>query len=132
MTNRKITTIDGGSAQYWRDRKEGFRLIREAEQAVERLKGEPMYIAGDWDDDYGDYEPIENLAPLERVGEAIDAIEANPTAVSILVAQRRTHLGMHQVRAVITALARMDGDEAVDDIVGEDDGYEYEPRGPES
>ena len=31
MTHQNIKTIDGGSAQYWRDRKEGFRLIREAD-----------------------------------------------------------------------------------------------------
>ncbi|MGB3831177.1 MAG: hypothetical protein WA975_04850 [Mesorhizobium sp.] len=82
MTNHKITRIDGGSAQYWKDRTEGFRLIREAEEAVERLKGEPLYIAGDWDDDYGGYEPVENLEPLEIVEDAIAAIEANETALA--------------------------------------------------
>ena len=111
MTHRRTKTIDGGSAQYWRDRKEGFRLIFEAEEAVKDLKGQPMYIAGDWDDDYGDYEPVENLAPLDRVDEAIAAIEANATAVSILVAQRRTHIGDFKVRAAIYELARIDGDD---------------------
>lgn len=111
MTYRKIITIDGGSAQYWRDRKEGFRLIREAEEAVEHLKHEPTYIAGAWNDDYGDYEPVENLEPHDRVEEAIEAIEANPTALSILIAQRRTHIGFHKVRAVIHALALIDGDD---------------------
>lgn len=109
MTYRKIPTTDGGSAQYWRDRKEGFRLIREAEHAVENLKHEPMYIAGRWDDEYGDYEPVENLEPFDRVDEMIAAIEANETALSILIAQRRTHIGDHKIRAVIYALARIDG-----------------------
>lgn len=108
MTYRKIITIDGGSAQYWRDRKEGFRLIREAEEAVEDLKHERTYIAGKWDDEYGDYEPVENLAPFDRVDEAIAAIEANETAMSILIAQRRTCIG-NKVRSVIYALARIDG-----------------------
>lgn len=33
LTYRKIITIDGGRAQYWGDRKEGFRLIRQTEEA---------------------------------------------------------------------------------------------------
>ena len=109
MTYRKIITIDGGSAQYWRDRKEGFRLIREAEEAVEDLKHERTYLAGKWGDEYGDYEPAENLAPFDRVDEAIAAIEANETAMSILIAQRRTCIGNNKVRSVIYALARIDG-----------------------
>ena len=115
MTYRKIITIDGGSAQYWRDRKEGFRLIREAEEAIEQLKHEPMYIRGRWDDEYGDFEPVENLAPFDRVDEAIAAIEANETAVSILIAQRRTSIGDWKARAVIYALARSDGDDPESD-----------------
>jgi len=115
MTYRKIITIDGGSAQYWRDRKEGFRLIREAEEAIEHLKHEPMYIRGRWDDEYGDFEPVENLAPFDRVDEAIAAIESNETAVSILIAQRRTYIGDWKVRAVIYALARIDGDDPESD-----------------
>lgn len=111
MTHQNIKTIDGGSAQYWLDRKEGFRLIREAEKAIEGLKHQPMYLAGKWDDEYGGYEPIENIAPFDRAEEAIAAIEADETAVSILVAQRRTHIGDYQVRAVISELARIDGDD---------------------
>jgi hypothetical protein len=115
MTYRRIITIDGGSAQYWRERKEGFRLIREAEEAIEDLKHERMYIRGAWNDDYGDFEPVENLAPFDRVDEAIAAIEANETAVSILIAQRRTCIGNWKMLAVIYALARIDGDDPESD-----------------
>lgn len=115
MTYRRIIIIDGGSAQYWRDRKKGFRLIREAEEAIEDLKHERMYIRGAWNDDYGDFEPVENLAPFDRVDEAIAAIEANETAVSILIAQRRTCIGNWKVLAVIYALARIDGDDPESD-----------------
>ena len=45
MTNRTIITIDGGSAEYWRQRKHGFHLIREAERAAKRLASAPLYIA---------------------------------------------------------------------------------------
>ncbi|TIQ41816.1 MAG: hypothetical protein E5X49_16820 [Mesorhizobium sp.] len=37
MTTRKIITIDGGNAEYWLQRKKGFRLICEAECAAVRL-----------------------------------------------------------------------------------------------
>ena len=105
MTQRKIKYIDGGSPEYWRQRTEGFRLIREAERALIRVKNAPQYIAGNWDEEYGDYEPVENLGPLDDMDEAIQAIEANETAVDILVAQRRTHFGNWSVAAVIRELA---------------------------
>jgi len=104
MIHRNNITIDGGSAEYWRNRKQGFRLIREAELAAERLETAPMYIAGRWDDDYGDYEPIENLGPWERMDDAIRAIAADETALSILVAQRRPKIGDWEIGAVIRAL----------------------------
>ena len=91
MTHRKITVIDGGSAQYWKERTEGFRLIREAERAAERLADAPMYLHGGYDED-GDVIAIENLRPHDDMEDAILAIEANETAVSILVAQGRTRL----------------------------------------
>ena len=104
MKNRKIITIDGGSAEYWRQRTHGFHLIHEAERAAEHLASAPLYIAGAWDDDYGDYEPVENLAPFERMEQAIRDIEADDTAVSILIAQRRTHIGGYEISAVSDAL----------------------------
>lgn len=106
MTQRKIKHIDGGSLEYWRQRTEGFRLVREAERALVRVKNGPTYIAGSWDEDYGDYEPVENLGPYDDMDEAIRAIEANETAVDILVAQRRTHFGDWLVAAVIRACQR--------------------------
>lgn len=106
MTNRKLITIDGGSAQYWRQRKEGFRLIRGAERAAEQLKSAPVYNAGAWDDDYGDYEPVENLAPFDRMDHAIQAIEASETAVSILAAQGRTRIETCEIRAVVRDVNR--------------------------
>ncbi|HCI1651736.1 TPA: hypothetical protein NOE00_002086 [Pseudomonas aeruginosa] len=106
MTQNNIITIDGGSAAYWLKRKEGFWLIREAERAARHLETAPMYIAGNWDEKYGDYEAIENLEPAERMDAAIQAIEANDTAVNILVAQRRTRIGEHEITAVMEALRR--------------------------
>lgn len=63
-----------------------------------------MYVAGRWDEDYGDYEPVENLEPFDDMEDAIRALEADETAVSILVAQCRTRIGDYQISAVIRAL----------------------------
>lgn len=104
MTHRKITVIDGGSAQYWSERKEGFRLIHEAERAAERLADAPMYLHGGYDED-GDVIAIENLGPHDDMEDAIRVLEANETAVSILVAQGRTRIGICVIRAVVDALA---------------------------
>ena len=103
MTPRKIKYIDGGSPEYWRQRTEGFRLIREAERAHERVKRAPMYISGGYDED-GDVIPVENLGPWDDMDEAIRAIEAHETAVDILVAQRRTQIGLWRINAVIREL----------------------------
>lgn len=100
MTERKIKYIDGGRPEYWRQRSEGFRLIRDAERAYECVKRAPAYISGGYDED-GDVIPLENLGPWDAMDETIKAIEANETAVDILVAQRRTDIGGWRIDAVI-------------------------------
>lgn len=62
-----------------------------------------MYLHGGYDED-GDVIPIENLGPHDDMEDAIQAIEANPTAVSILVAQRRTRIGGYDIASVICKL----------------------------
>ncbi|KAB2756656.1 hypothetical protein [Brucella anthropi] len=100
MNNPTIIHIDGGSAEYWRERKHAFRLIREAELAAQRVADAPMYLHGGYDED-GDVIAIENIGPYDDMEEAIQAIEANATAVSILVAQRRTQIDGHAIAVVI-------------------------------
>ena len=113
---REITTIDGGSAKYWRQRKLGFRLIHEAERALRRLEAAPMYLHGGYDEN-DDVIAIENLGPYDDMEDAIRSIEANETAVSILVAQRRTHIGNYEIRAVVNAL--QPDDEGIEDPEGD-------------
>lgn len=114
MTQRKIKPIDGGSPEYWRQRTEGFRLIHQAERAYARVQHAPQYISGGYDED-GDVIPIENLGPWDDMGAAIEAIEANETAVDILVAQRRTHFGAWPIDSVIRELtASHDPDDVAD------------------
>nr|AVH81726.1 hypothetical protein pTiC5.7_103 [Rhizobium rhizogenes]QCL10945.1 putative tiorf104 protein [Rhizobium rhizogenes] len=62
-----------------------------------------MYISGAYDDD-GDVIPVENLGPWDAMDAAISAIEANETAVDILVAQRRTEIGDWRIDTVIREL----------------------------
>ncbi|TGT57758.1 hypothetical protein EN813_037725 [Mesorhizobium sp. M00.F.Ca.ET.170.01.1.1] len=107
MTHRNIVTIDGGSAEYWRQRRQGFRLIREAEWALSRLQRAPMYLHGGYDEN-GDVIAIENLRPYFDMEDAIRAIEANETAISILVAQRRTKIGDYEVKVAIRELENPD------------------------
>ncbi|CDZ54068.1 hypothetical protein [Neorhizobium galegae] len=107
MTQRTIKYIDGSSPEYWRQRTEGFRLIREAERAHERVKRAPMYLSGGYDED-GDVIPVEHLGPWDAMDAAIRAIEANETAVDILVAQRRTEIGLWRINAVIRELDQAD------------------------
>ncbi|CAN7771230.1 hypothetical protein LJR245_007545 [Rhizobium leguminosarum] len=103
MAQRKIRYIDGGSPEYWRQRNEGFRLIREAERTLVRVERAPMYISVGYDED-GDAIPVENFGPWDAMDAAIRAIEANETAVDILVALRRTHFGLWRINAVIREL----------------------------
>lgn len=107
MTKRKIKYIDGGSPEYWRQRTEGFRLIREAERAYERVQHAPPYLFGGYDEN-GDVIGAENCLPEFEMQDAIAAIEANETAVDILVAQRRTSYGSFEVWAAIRALWEME------------------------
>lgn len=103
MAKGDITPTDPGSPAYWRDRQRGFRLIREAELAARRAAAAPIYLHGGYDED-GDVIPVENLGPYDDLDLAFRALEADPTAVSILVAQGRTRIGGHPVAAVIDRL----------------------------
>ena len=103
MTDHKIIRIDAGSAEYWRDRRQAVALIRAADLAAKRLAEAPMYLHGGYDED-GDVIPVENLGPYDDMEEAIRAIEANPTAVGILVSLRRTRIGGYDIASVIRKL----------------------------
>ncbi|QPB24253.1 hypothetical protein [Rhizobium sp. 007] len=103
--------IDGGSPEYWRQRTEGVRLIREADRALARVERAPMYISGGYDED-GDVIPFENLGPWDARDAAIRAIEADETAVDILVALRRAHFGLWRINAVMGELELAEADHA--------------------
>lgn len=103
MTTLTSAPIDAGSPAYWADRQRAVRLIRAAEAAAQRLAEAPMYLHGGYDAD-GDVIPIDDHGPFDDMEEAIRDIEADPTAVSILIAQRLTSIGGYPVWSVIFAL----------------------------
>ncbi|MFC3058378.1 hypothetical protein [Paenirhodobacter populi] len=91
MDDRNIICIDAGSEAYWQDRREAFALICKAERAAKRAKTAPMYLHGGYDED-GDVIAIENLAPFEAMGDAFSGVLGHPTAMRILLAQRRSQI----------------------------------------
>lgn len=92
MTPRKIITVDGGSAEYWRQRKIAFALIREAEQAGQAMREAPMFRYGSGYNEYGDPVVEDNLEPWDDFEEAIRRLQENDTAVGILIAQGRDEI----------------------------------------
>lgn len=102
MTTKTIMPVDASSAAYWHQRRRAFRLIRNAELAAQRVKTAPMYRHGGYDEN-GHVIPIENIEPWEDLDEAIAAIEADDTALSILVAQGRSSIGGHVVAGALSS-----------------------------
>lgn len=115
----RIKHIDGGSAEYWRERREAFALIREAEEAGEQMKTAPLYIHGGYDED-GDVIPIENIEPFDDFEDAIQRLLANETAVSILVAQERMTIHDRRLEPVAAVLEARVYPEADPDLWGPD------------
>ena len=99
----RIKHVDNGSADYWRARREAFALIREAEEAGERMKTAPLYLHGGYDEN-GDVIPVENIEPFDDFEDAIQRLLANETAVSILVAQERMTIHDRRLEPVAAAL----------------------------
>ncbi|WP_207101482.1 hypothetical protein [Paracoccus shandongensis] len=102
MTEKPILSVDGGSETYWQKRRRAFRLIRNAELAAQRVKTAPLYLHGGHDEN-GDVIPVENIEPWDDLGNAMAALEADATALSILAAQGRTHIGGHAVAGVASS-----------------------------
>ena len=92
MTHPKMITVDGGSAEYWQQRKVAFALIREAEEAGQAMMEAPMYRYGSGCNEFGDPVVEDNIEPWDEFEEAIRQLQENDTAVRILIAQRRDEI----------------------------------------
>ena len=87
----RIVTIDGASPQYWIALREGHRLVRLLEARFREAWNAPLYIRGalvpgEYDHEY---EPVENMEPWDRLGEAQAAVARCPAACRILEARGR-------------------------------------------
>lgn len=81
-----------GTPAYFEARRIAFALIREVEAAKRASEHAPTYVRGRWDEDYDDYEPVENLGPWERLDDAQKRGKANRFVVETLKAQNRLDL----------------------------------------
>ena len=88
--------INAGTDQYWQNLREAYALISKAKDAAKRLKDEPTYICGGYDEN-GDAIPIENLGPLDRFEKIMAQLERNTKALTILAAQGITHIAHARV-----------------------------------
>lgn len=76
-----VPTLNAGHSDYWRDRREAYRLIARAKVLFDRALQAPKYH-GNASEDFDDLE--DNLAPWYDFGDAVDAVIRNPTAIFIL------------------------------------------------
>jgi len=75
-----------GTAAYWQASREAFALLRRLRCAIRNALDAPAYVAGAWDDDYGDCEPVENLGPWEHAEDLLKAVRAHPYACRVVAA----------------------------------------------
>lgn len=67
MDNQITLSPIPGTPEYFAARKVAFALIREVEIAKQSADRAPTYIAGRWDEDNEDYEPVENTKPWDHL-----------------------------------------------------------------
>ena len=72
---------------YWNDLKEAVKLINIYKRLLKTAKDSQQYIAGNWSDELGAYEPVENLGPWDDVEDASKAILHHPRARTMAEAQ---------------------------------------------
>ncbi|GLR77566.1 hypothetical protein HUE56_29690 (plasmid) [Azospirillum oryzae] len=92
MENQNTLFPIPGTPEYFAARKVAFALIREVETAKVSAERAPTYVAGCWDDDNEDYEPVENTKPWDHLGEVQKMAKANRLVIETLKAQRRLDL----------------------------------------
>ncbi len=75
---------------YWKDRGRAFALIAEARRLRQVAEEAPMYIAGPYDEENEEFEPMDNLGPHNEAAEFLKQCLTNPTVVRIFAAQECT------------------------------------------
>lgn len=72
--------LNTSDPRYWEDQKIAVALINDFRLKEKIARNAPQYIAGAFDCDYGDYEPVENLGPWDDEEDAAKAILNSPPA----------------------------------------------------
>ena len=93
--NLTSTLIPPDHKEYWTSRRLAFAAISRVERALRAVKTAPLYTCRGYDEDGQPIDIEENLAPFDELTEARRAVHANPNAMSILEAQKRTCLVDH-------------------------------------
>ncbi len=91
-TNLTSTVILPHHKDYWTSRRMAFAAIGRVERALIAVKTAPLYTCRGYDEDGQPIDIEENLAPFDELTEARLAVQANPNAMSVLEAQKRTYL----------------------------------------
>jgi len=73
-----------GSPAYWQAQLEGFAIVRELRRTITAAFAASQYTQGEWDEDYGDFEPVENIGPWDRAVAAMEAARTHPYGARIL------------------------------------------------
>ncbi|MGE0596222.1 MAG: hypothetical protein AB7P07_07650 [Hyphomonadaceae bacterium] len=110
MEQQNIPQIEGGDGEYWEKVVEALSLIRQAEDAGERMNQSPLYVHGGYDE-HGDAIPIENLGPCEDFVDAMRRMEKNRMAVLILASVACREMHGYRLRVVIDILDLLDDDQ---------------------
>lgn len=92
MESQNILTPTPGTLEYFVARKVAFALIREVEIAKQAADRAPTYVAGCWDEDNEDYEPVENTKPWDHLDKVQKRAKTNRFVVETLKAQNRLDL----------------------------------------
>lgn len=92
MENQDTLSPIPGTPEYFAARKVAFALIREVEIAKQTAERAPTYVAGCWDEDNEDFEPVENTKPWDHLDKVQEKAKANRLVVETLKAQNRLDL----------------------------------------
>src|SRR4051794_24050814 len=81
---KQVEHIDGGSDTYWRQQREGFRLINAYQRRKAIAEGSPTYYGSSYNAE-GEVDGItENTNPWDRAHEAAEQVAIHPGARRII------------------------------------------------
>lgn len=83
-----MTTYNASLKSHWTELQQAVRLIAAYRNALKTANNSPQYIGGAWCEQYGDYEPVENLGPWDDLENAKAKVLQNQRANAMARALR--------------------------------------------